>query len=1192
MKPTVFSMGQGPRLVAGLPRRGLVAIDTSAFTELSRPAQDPGPVVPGELPIRDVSGITKGLGLSYEAERDLTRALEQWMDAPDPVQFRGRLVRGMRGFAPDNYGLRTEVWRRAATLYRSRNPMRRRIPGSVVVQKGERDRVDRWKAGEWLRLNPNPTDAQVHDYARESGMGKDRLEELIYELATDHAQQHMGKGEQIPGGEAAGMNPEDFDVEQLAVGTHHELEHTASRALAMEIAMDHLAEDADYYRKLKQIEKSEDGEGWGPMPGIDGGLRRMVPGGYEYRFPTADLADRGPVDIGRVLNQRPAPQPPELVFAYPDDEPFEKGAQHKYIRRVPTGKQRPKYRYIYKLPQRKGLVVDEHLVAGSKFKVSHAGQTGHFEVLEHDEKKGLVKVKHDESGRTAHLKKRDLHRMLQAHHAKQGRAAAEKTPESERAGAPGSLPRVQMSDLARGEWTETVGFEPTEDAALALVGALKKGWDYAAIKQPSGYLVVARKKQGTKKAARELHGAPVDVHLRGEKTLKATYTLMEADDVIASHDPVNFNVRKDYPEGVQEREYHVSKHEQLKVLRIAQDIKPVFVINNNPDGVNGSPIVTQDGTVLGGNARTMGIQRAYAQEPGSAKKYKDHLIAHARDYGFTALDVRGMKNPVLVRRTKVDRKKHKTSGNYTAQLRKLGRRMNEGLTQGLDPRAEEVALGKNFVNERMLRALTDKIPEGETLRRFLETEQSRPFVKELWAAGIIDNLNAGQLTYSNQGEPGEALLNREGRQRIERVLVAKVIDSPTLLDGMSPTQLDATANSIAHILSAQQSGWDIAADFKRAVQIDQSIQKMAGQLGTGKKALDKFLSGKQRELPGVSGMAQEVRQNDMLRHLLVIVREKVGTRTMPRDFLGFALRAREDAKHNPELTGQTEMFGGAFAPRRESPAEALDIEFGVTPVAATAKRERAQAARQAEKEEKERQAEQRQRVAAGAAPTPAPTPEPTPEQQAQERMRQVQERHAASQKPHDPVPPRATWGWLGSGGRTMRASGPMRGRARWYQREKPGPMGEVSGTGPIETVLVFDDREYTLRAKKDPAGAVERKIFQLAALAPESEEIAASMGMDPPDLVKAVRPNRLVTRAIHHVEHLVDAAVSTSMLEYGEIRVNGARIVQRVLADVDRAVRRDPELAREQGKSPVDAAVVRGLIEAVCQMRGKDLVSQ
>lgn len=50
------------------------------------------------------------------------------------------------------------------------------------------------------------------------------------------------------------MRPSQFDQDELARGMAVELEHTDDRALATEIAMDHLVEDPMYYRKLALLE--------------------------------------------------------------------------------------------------------------------------------------------------------------------------------------------------------------------------------------------------------------------------------------------------------------------------------------------------------------------------------------------------------------------------------------------------------------------------------------------------------------------------------------------------------------------------------------------------------------------------------------------------------------------------------------------------------------------------------------------------------------------------------------------------------------------------------------------------------------------------------------------------------------------------------------------------------------------------
>lgn len=57
----------------------------------------------------------------------------------------------------------------------------------------------------------------------------------------------------LPGGIAEGMRPDEFDRLELRRGTKVEMEHTDDPEVAREIAMDHLAEDPNYYHKLALI---------------------------------------------------------------------------------------------------------------------------------------------------------------------------------------------------------------------------------------------------------------------------------------------------------------------------------------------------------------------------------------------------------------------------------------------------------------------------------------------------------------------------------------------------------------------------------------------------------------------------------------------------------------------------------------------------------------------------------------------------------------------------------------------------------------------------------------------------------------------------------------------------------------------------------------------------------------------------
>lgn len=62
--------------------------------------------------------------------------------------------------------------------------------------------------------------------------------------------------DKIRGGLSDKKKPSDFDQESLKEGLKVELEHSSDPRIATEIAMDHLAEDPHYYKKLKTIEKS------------------------------------------------------------------------------------------------------------------------------------------------------------------------------------------------------------------------------------------------------------------------------------------------------------------------------------------------------------------------------------------------------------------------------------------------------------------------------------------------------------------------------------------------------------------------------------------------------------------------------------------------------------------------------------------------------------------------------------------------------------------------------------------------------------------------------------------------------------------------------------------------------------------------------------------------------------------------
>ncbi len=107
---------------------------------------------------------------------------------------------------------------------------------------------------------PDPRDRDNHHYTAEDFAKRKRRREAAAEAGKKAAAAAAAAGvvresykDLIPGGLADKSDPSDFNSRQLAMGIKVEMEHTRSKAIAREIAMDHLKEDPAYYSKLKKI---------------------------------------------------------------------------------------------------------------------------------------------------------------------------------------------------------------------------------------------------------------------------------------------------------------------------------------------------------------------------------------------------------------------------------------------------------------------------------------------------------------------------------------------------------------------------------------------------------------------------------------------------------------------------------------------------------------------------------------------------------------------------------------------------------------------------------------------------------------------------------------------------------------------------------------------------------------------------
>ena len=124
--------------------------------------------------------------------------------------------------------------------------------------------------------------------------------------------------------------------------------------------------------------------------------------------------------------------------------------------------------------------------------------------------------------------------------------------------------------------------------------------------------------------------------------------LVEASDLLASHDPVTFEPTPNYPAELQPR-LRGRQANRSQVQNIAKNLDPEALLSDFHSIDRGAPIVGPDNVVESGNGRVMALQLAVAQFPEVYARYREDLMARAKSLGVSEEEARGMKAPVLVR---------------------------------------------------------------------------------------------------------------------------------------------------------------------------------------------------------------------------------------------------------------------------------------------------------------------------------------------------------------------------------------------------------------------------------------------------------------------------------------------------------------------------------------------------------------
>lgn len=424
------------------------------------------------------------------------------------------------------------------------------------------------------------------------------------------------------------------------------------------------------------------------------------------------------------------------------------------------------------------------------------------------------------------------------------------------------------------------------------------------------------KPSGPEKTPIEAPGKAAGPEIIGETTTiltsegqdQAVYKVIEADQITPSHQVAKgFSKNPEYPLGIQERPYEVDKAEQLKVITHGQQFEPRFLVSDNPDAINGPPIITKDGLVLGGNSRAMTLQWIYENRPEAATKYKIDLLNKAGLFGIDAARLDSMKNPVLVRELVNDM----TDSIVMARKARL---YNQPFTQGLNLTAESISKAK-MISPTTMEDLSLMLEKFDTLADLYRSNDSRRLIEGLRISGAIDPTQLNRLVNRETG-----LLNEEGKAFVTRLIRGKVLDDFNLLDNMEAGILQKIDKSLPSLatMKARGEGWDITPELKEALW---GVQRFKA---SGFRTLKEYLT--QQGMFGQENMAT----NPAIERLAQTIISETPTKIRDK-FNRFAQAARADIPGQMAMDigkpmQPEEAFNKFFVGKPESAQATLEIK--------------------------------------------------------------------------------------------------------------------------------------------------------------------------------------------------------------------------------------------------------------------------
>lgn len=280
------------------------------------------------------------------------------------------------------------------------------------------------------------------------------------------------------------------------------------------------------------------------------------------------------------------------------------------------------------------------------------------------------------------------------------------------------------------------------------------------------------------------------------------YAVVSAAELTPSHD-ARAGFKKNQAGDLNERPYEdpiAGKASRGTVKSIAEGFNPRLMHSDTPTAIDGPPVAGPDGVVLGGNARAMAMQLAYARGKGDV--IREAVNADAGKFGIDQAELAGIDDPVIVRIL-----------DDAGEPGEMSRQLNEALTTARTAETDAVARGR-LVSDRTADLAAELIGDG-TLGAVLNTPgRAMRLVQALVEDGA---LSQGDVTrFVDAG----GRLNAQGRKALEETLLGAAIADVSVLTGATPAVRQKLTAALPAIVRLRRGGseYDVSSSLTLAAE--------------------------------------------------------------------------------------------------------------------------------------------------------------------------------------------------------------------------------------------------------------------------------------------------------------------------------------------------------------------------------------